>query len=201
MCGVRTGVRTVGVVLAALAVFAGGGTTSAATGPASYVVMFSDSGDFIGQGLQREYDSGNAQISLSGTTSELSVGVSGGTAGDFYTLEFAAPSGNVLAPGGVYVGAQRAPFRAAGHPGIDINGSGRGCNTDTGLFEVKDLATDATGAVSRVWIVYEQHCEGGKAALWGEVKIVSQEARHLSSRRGSYAGPRATLVRRRPLFR
>lgn len=72
--------------------------------------------------------------------------------------------------GGVYVDAQRAPFRSAGRPRIDIS-DGRGCNTRSGLFEVKDIAVGAGGAITRLWIVYAQYCEGGTRALWGEVKI------------------------------
>ena len=89
--------------------------------------------------------------------------------GDF-DLEFAAPPGYSLVPG-VYVDAQRAPFRDPGHPGIDISGDGRGCNEDTGSFEVLDIHSDAGGNVDRLWLVYEQHCEGGSHALFGEVRI------------------------------
>jgi hypothetical protein len=69
------------------------------------------------------------------------------------------------------VGAQRAPFREAGRPGIDISGDGRGCNTIEGLFEVKAFDVAADGTLQRLWIVYEQHCEGGESALFGEVRI------------------------------
>jgi hypothetical protein len=132
--------------------------------------MLSD-GDWVGGGVQRRFDSTNASISIGGTAAYMSIGVAGGTAGDSYTLEFAAPPGKVLLAGGVYVNAQRAPFREAGRPGIDIHGSGRGCNTITGLFEVKDIVVAPNGTVTGAWIVYEQHCEGGSAALWGEVRV------------------------------
>jgi Tol biopolymer transport system component len=150
--------------------FAGSGAATGG-GSTSQVVMFSDRGDYIGGGSQREFDSTNAEISVSGTTADLDVRASGGTAGDSYDFHFAAPPGGVLASGSVYTGAQRTPFRQAGHPGIDIYGTGRGCNTDSGSFEVKDIATDAGGAISGLWIVYEQHCEGSVPALWGEVRI------------------------------
>jgi hypothetical protein len=133
--------------------------------------MYSDTGDYIGGGTQREFDPGNASITVSGSTSSLEIGLDGGTSGDYYDMDFAAAPGDILTPGGVYTDAQRAPFREAGHPGIDIYGSGRGCNTDTGMFEVEDIATDSSGALTRLWIVYEQHCEGGRPALWGEVKL------------------------------
>jgi hypothetical protein len=55
----------------------------------------------------------------------VSAYVSGRGFGDYYWLDFAAPPGDVLQPG-FYINAQRAPFREAGRPGIDIYGSGRG---------------------------------------------------------------------------
>src|SRR4051794_11207733 len=149
----------------------GGGAARATAGTVAYVVMYSDTGDWVGGGTQREFDPGNGSIAVGGTASYLTVSLDGGTAGDYYDMDFAAAPGDVLTSGGIYTDAQRAPFREAGHPGIDISGSGRGCNTDTGMFEVKDIATDSAGAIARLWIVYEQHCEGGGPALWGEVKL------------------------------
>src|SRR3954453_7354539 len=137
---------------------------------ATAVSMLSDHGDYIGQGQPRFFYPGNGSVTLSGNAGGVTVNVSGGTAGDYYTMEFAAPSGQNLAPG-FYTGAQRAAFRQAGRPGIDIYGDGRGCNTDSGIFEVRDIHTDANGAVDRLWIIYEQHCEGGVAATWGEVQV------------------------------
>ena len=143
---------------------------SALAAQATSVVMLSDSGDYIGGGVPRWYHPGNAQISVTGSTGHLTVNVSGGNLGDYFNLDFAAPPGQALAPG-TYVGAQRAPFREAGRPGIDIGGDGRGCNTIEGLFEVKALDLNADGTLRRLWIVYEQHCEGGQSALFGEVRI------------------------------
>nr|MDQ3936064.1 hypothetical protein [Actinomycetota bacterium] len=141
---------------------------SAAT--ANSVVMLSDSGDYIGGGQHRLYHEGNATITVGGSTEYLTVNVSGGNFGDYFTMDFAAPAGQVLAPG-VYDKAQRAPFREAGRPGIDISGDGRGCNTIEGRFEVKEFAVTPEGELDRLWIVYEQHCEGGTAALFGEVRL------------------------------
>jgi hypothetical protein len=62
-----------------------------------------------------------------------------------------------------------------GHPGMDINGSGVGCNTLDGRFEVMDLATGSGGRIERLWIVYEQHCSGGPYALFGEVRVGEPE--------------------------
>jgi hypothetical protein len=101
------------------------------------------------------------------------VTVSGGTLGEAYSLRFAAPSGSTLGPNGVYTRAQRLTGREAGRPGIDISGGSRACNTQAGQFEVTEIAPD----LSRLWIVYEQHCEGGsRARCSGSVPLASREA-------------------------
>lgn len=143
----------------------------AAGGPVlrTFVTMFSDPGDYIGGGDARSFVPSDSSITLSGTASYLGVSVSGGTLGDSFGLTFAAPPGKALKQG-LYLGAQRAPFREAGRPGIDIDGDGRGCNEIGGRFDVKDIATDASGAVTMLWLTYEQHCENGVPALFGEVR-------------------------------
>lgn len=141
---------------------------AAAQQPESFVTMISDAGDYIGGGQARYYHAGNAEITLSGTTSSVNVNVSGGNLGDQFNMQFAAPQGQTLQPG-VYERAQRASFREAGRPGIDISGDGRGCNTISGRFEVKEV-TQVVNTITKLWIVYEQHCEGGSAALFGEVR-------------------------------
>jgi hypothetical protein len=99
----------------------------ASASDSSFATMFSDPGDWIGGGTQRLFRTGNASITLSGSPGYVEVYVSGGTSGDYYWMDFAAPPGLTLSPG-YYTHAQRAPFREAGRPGIDISGSGRGCN-------------------------------------------------------------------------
>lgn len=101
---------------------------------------------------------------------------------------------------GVYDRAERASFRSAGRPGLDIGGDGRGCNTVAGSFEVRDIGFASSGAVSRLHLLYEQHCEGGPAALFGEVRyrepVVAGPAPESSSVTWpiTYAGAASTVV-------
>jgi hypothetical protein len=134
-----------------------------------HVSMFSDHDEYVGAGGQRFYTPATGQIAVRGTPGDLTVSVSGGTFGDAFTLEFAAPRGEQLRPG-VYGDAQRAPVRDAGRPGLDVNGWGRSCFGVNGRFEVKDLALSG-GVVQRLWIVYEHHCERHVAASFGEVRL------------------------------
>jgi hypothetical protein len=163
----RGALRIVAVTGVAFGAAAAPATAESAT---SSVTMFSDTGDYIGQGQQRLFSTRDSTITVTGDRRALSVDVSGGTSGDSYTLQFAATPGHRLRRG-VYDYAQRAPFRQAGRPGIDIDGDGRGCNTIAGRFEVRDIAATKAGAIKRLWLVYEQHCEGGLPALFGEVRI------------------------------
>jgi hypothetical protein len=128
--------------------------------------MISESGDWVGGGGSRIWRPRAGTIHVQGSIAGgLDVSVAGGPSGDEFDLTFAAPPGKSLRIGS-YEDAQRTSFRSAGHPGIDISGDGRGCNEVEGRFTVLDIAPD----LSRLWLTYEQHCEGGEPALFGEVK-------------------------------
>jgi hypothetical protein len=160
--------RTIAVVLAVLCgtvAWAAAPSQGATTLSANSVTMVSE-GEYIGGSGAREWDSRSGSVTMSSSTTEIQISVSGGTSGQAFTLTFAAPTGQSLAVG-PYEGAQRTPFRQGGRPGIDIYGEGRGCNQVTGRFDVLDLDR-STG---RLWLVYEHHCEGGPRALFGEVRI------------------------------
>lgn len=165
--------RRIGVLLAGLVLLSGTATAApaaAAEAPLSSVTMFSERGDYVGQGVSRVFDDRNGVVRVAGNRTEFTVSVEGGTHGDYYSFQLAAPAGTTLTRG-LYDRAQRTSFRSAGRPGIDVYGSGRGCNTTSGRFEVRDIAFDAAGVVSRLHLLYEQHCEGGAAALFGEIRL------------------------------
>lgn len=158
--------RMLAVVLPTLLLAVALPGAQAADAPTSFVTMVSENGDYIGGGTNRLYRPGDGTVDVTGSVSgQVSVNVSGGPSGDAFDLTFAAPPGETLAPGS-YDNAQRTAFRSAGHPGIDIDGDGRGCNETSGRFTVLDVAPD----LSRLWLVYEQHCEGAGPALFGEVR-------------------------------
>jgi len=84
--------------LALAVVLLGLGPGIAEAAALDHVTMYSD-GDYIGGGQQRFYTPGNGQITVGGSTGDLTVGVSGGSLGDAYSLEFAAPPGSALHSG------------------------------------------------------------------------------------------------------
>lgn len=138
----------------------------AATATSSFATLVSGPGDYIGQGSTYIWQ-GAGSVTVSGSvTTQVTVGVTNGTFASAFAMNFAAAPGATLTPG-VYENAQRTPFRDTGHPGIDITGDGRGCNTVSGRFTVLDAPAD----LSRLWLVYEEHCEGGTSAFFGEVRF------------------------------
>jgi hypothetical protein len=139
------------------------------TGPWS-ITMVSESGDWIGGGAERFFDDANGALQVAEGGWAVYLQASGGTYGESFSLTFQAGGGRVLSPGW-YPDAQRAGFQAAGRPGMDISGEGRGCNQIAGNFEVRDIAWSPTGTLQRLWLIYEQHCEGGIRALFGEIRI------------------------------
>jgi hypothetical protein len=88
----------------------------------------------------------------------------------WWYVNIAASPGQPLAVGS-YTGAVRAAFRPPGTPGIDVYGDGRGCNTITRQFDVNELSYTPTGDLLVFDATFEQHCEGGTAALFGRIRI------------------------------
>lgn len=139
-------------------------------GPA-FLVMNSQPGDYIGGGVNRAF--GPADGTLSGSAGSggvvhLSFTSNGFPFGEWWYLDFAAPSGTPLTVG-TYTGATRYPFQSSGSPGLSIDGDGRGCNTLTGSFTITAIQFNTDGSLARFAANFEQHCEGGPAALTGSV--------------------------------
>lgn len=144
------------------------GSSVAATPTNFSVTMVGDPGDYIAGNLSRLWRTGAGSIGIQRNPSardELMVNVSGGPSNSQFSLLFAAPHGQSLRVGN-YTDAERATSRSGTHPGIDIFGEGHGCNETSGSFRVLDYAAD----LSRLWIVYEQHCEGATPAVFGEIR-------------------------------
>jgi hypothetical protein len=143
--------------------------SSASAAPNTVITMFSDPCDYIGGGVQQEFDGTNASVTGTASTAGINLSVSGGTSGQSWSFVIDPPTGTSFHVG-YYPKVQRAEFRAAGYAGLDITGAGRGCNTDTGAIDIRDLAVSGS-VITRLDLLYEQHCEGGQAALFGQVRI------------------------------
>jgi hypothetical protein len=90
----------------------------------------------------------------------------------FWNIDVRAPDGSTLVPGS-YENAERASFASPGHPGLDISGDGRGCNTVSGRFTVHEAVWGADGKPVTFAATLEQHCDGAAPALFVELRIAS----------------------------
>ena len=134
--------------------------------------MDSEPGDYIGQGQEWYYTPDTADFSASQIGSLNGVHVHLGNIEPWgsWLLRFAAPAGMELTVG-EYTGATRYPFNDPDEPGLSILGMGRGCNTLTGNFYVHEITFGPDNTVETFWATFEQHCEGGDPALFGEIRF------------------------------
>lgn len=132
---------------------------------ASTLVFTGDAGDWISRGQTWSFtDPIDALASSDLRTVRIDVNQA-----TWWSLAFQAPAGTQLVPG-IYEGATRHPFNDDG-TGLSLSGDGRGCNTLTGRFEVHEAVYGPQGYVVKFRASFEQHCEGGTTAAWGEVSI------------------------------
>jgi hypothetical protein len=107
--------------------------------------MVSDSGDYIGGGQFYYFTSADGNFTQQGgSTQHVSIDFTTPSYAQWWYLDFAAPSGQSLAPGN-YTGATRYPFQASNQPGLSIVGDGRGCNTLTGSFQILQASFTTSG--------------------------------------------------------
>jgi len=137
-------------------------SASAAPGTNTSWSMVGDYDDSVTRGQAWSYDS-TSGIAFSGTPTHLEGSVDGWTV----TLEPAA--GDVLAAGRTYDGATRWPFQEAGHPGEDLSGQGRGCNTSNGSFTIHEITFDASGDLVSVTLSLTQLCDAVQTHAYASI--------------------------------
>lgn len=132
----------------------------------------SEPGDYVGQGwtVLHEAPTSTFTPTVDPSRNHVAVRIVGSDGLDTldWSLNFAAPQGQQLAVG-TYLNATRYPFQAPAVPGIDFSGDGRGCNQESGQFTIADVAYGVDGSLQRLSATFEQHCEGGAAALRGKI--------------------------------
>ncbi|HXT69632.1 MAG TPA: BACON domain-containing carbohydrate-binding protein [Vicinamibacterales bacterium] len=161
----RTGFATVAGTLVAVSQ-----TASGSSGTQAAILSFqSDSGDYIGAGQSASYTVTGLQFTASynAGSGELQFNIPP-SFGNWWSLSLAAAPGQQLTPG-LYTRAARSAFRGS-QPGLDFNGSGRGCNQVTGRFLVAE-AVYVGNTIQRFHARFEQHCEGVSTPLRGQIWI------------------------------
>lgn len=134
------------------------------------LTMHSEPGEFIGEGRDWLYNRPFDQMFGNGGRNRVHLVVYG-LDGARWTLDFAAPDGELLQVGS-YPDAQEYPFMDPDRPGILVE-KGFICGTITGSFDVLDIAYDENG-LSRFHATFEQRCGNATAALTGEVVYTPQ---------------------------
>jgi uncharacterized repeat protein (TIGR01451 family) len=135
----------------------------------NYVYLQSDSGDYIGGGGTYAYTQADATLALNASGAHLGVTVSGN---DNWSADFQGMDSISQLQPGYYPGLRRYPFNNPVMGGLDWGGDGRGCNTLTGWFVI-DSVTYSGSTLASIDLRFEQHCEGGTAALHGQVHWVA----------------------------
>jgi uncharacterized repeat protein (TIGR01451 family) len=127
-------------------------------------------GDYIGQGEEKLYTE-----NISGERNyDNGVSFSVDYGSEWWYLDFAAPYDQTLVEG-VYENATRFPFQSSSQPGLSFSGSGRGCNTLYGRFEVLEAVYDGSGNVISFAADFEQHCGQPSAPpLYGAIRYNSE---------------------------
>jgi hypothetical protein len=153
-------------ILAALVISA----PFAARGQNTVLLMDSDPGDYIGGGDNYYYTPGEGSFTAS-QNYDGGVSITFSNGSDSWSLDFAAPDAIPLQMQ-AYPNATRFPFQDPDEPGLSVSGQGRGCNTLTGEFEVKQIVY---GPIISFHATFVQHCEGFGPALHGEILYNSSD--------------------------
>jgi hypothetical protein len=146
---------------------------SAYAAPLASFDFQSDPGDYVGGGATihrteagRTLNASTSDSTGNGVPDYVTITLIG--PGDFIIFQLGTNQLGVdLAPG-TYLTAQRAPFAAPGHPGIDIGMDGAGCNTITGDFVIHAVLFQGS-SLRYLDMDFVQHCEGLAPALRGSV--------------------------------
>lgn len=132
----------------------------------------SDAGDYIGGGRSWTLRDADGVFSATVHGSSVDIHYRGD---DNWDLTFTAPEGQRLMAG-VYANASRAPFNSPVKPGLSVDGAGRGCNTLTGQFNIRQIEYSGPGSrLRRLLADFEQHCEGSTPVLSGTVDLTAIE--------------------------
>jgi hypothetical protein len=137
----------------------------------TFISFNSQKGDYIGQGESRIWDEASGEFSSkSSLDKENVVEIRFSSDDHWWTLSFAAPADQPLTVGS-YFNATRFPFQDADNNGLNVSGTGRGCNKLEGNFEILEIAYDDNGNLESFSATFEQHCEKENPALFGAVSF------------------------------
>ena len=133
----------------------------------TYVVLASETGDYIGAGENYAYTKADSVITITAQDDHLTVNIDGD---EGWTGEFQLPDTYVSLEAGTYANLTRYPFHDPIVGGLSWSGEGRGCNTLVGSITI-DSVTYNGSTLTDIDLTFEQYCEGNSPALRGEVHL------------------------------
>lgn len=131
------------------------------------LIMDSPPGDYIGQGQNYYFTATDGSFTAS-QNYDNGVSLSFNGSSHWFYLDFAAP-GNALLTPGTYTGATRFPFQSSNQPGLSVDGDGRGSNTLTGFFTIKQIVYGSGNTIVAFDATFSQRSEGVGPPLTGEI--------------------------------
>jgi hypothetical protein len=140
--------------------------------PQTVLILNSQPGDYIGQGLQQTFTPADGSFTVTSSDRGIQVSFNNANFSQYWYLGFTQVSGHKFLIG-EYEGAQSYFLHSPTHPGLTVFGDSRGCNTSIGRFQVSDIAFNLDGSIARLAVDFEQHCEGASPALYGSIRYSS----------------------------
>ena len=163
--GARPGLRRFTIVFSVAMLL----TAAEARAAVTSLLLTGDPGDYISGGQTQFYTDADGAFGASRNYHNgVSISFHTPSYSHWWYLDFSAPGGQYLTVG-TYTDALRFPFEGT-HAGLAVYGDGRGCNTLTGSFEVKEVVYGSGSSIVSFRATFEQHCEGFAAAARGEIR-------------------------------
>ena len=128
--------------------------------------LSSEVGDYVGQGVRKDYFNDTSRFALSGKDRYLSYAASGQR--DDWRALLGAPTGTLFEAGKTYTTTGSASANTAG---FDFFGNGRGCNAPQGSLTVHRIARDTQGEVKGLHADFVQRCDNSSGVLRGTIRM------------------------------
>ena len=138
-------------------------------GAISGMFFASQPGDYVGEGQQRSFTAAVGYTLAPSRNFHDGVSFSIQGNAQVWSLDFSGPQQAALAVGS-YEDAVTFPFENGANSGLSLTGETRGCSRIRGRFDVLEVAYGPDGSVRRFAADFVQRCEGGAAALFGQIR-------------------------------
>jgi hypothetical protein len=127
-------------------------------------VMYLDGDDYIFNGELTVVNAGWG--SIGGTErAVIQITPTDPIQGSNWSLDFETLFLQIPMAASVYTDAMRATSATLGHPGLDVNGAGRGCGSITGRFQIHEYTPGTNTDVSSLTASFEQVCDNEEPKL------------------------------------